>query len=272
MTEAPLVGLWCTGRSPLELAVSVHCSRKVMTILRKAGYSLCSCYTEITLPPSADKMKDAARTLKQLCLSSDLVLTFGCEGFAEGDIIPDVTEQVCTGRVTYFSNVLCGSVGVSAHGEEGGERSDGKMRIYPEEDEFERRAMARGRYRKNGLLTTKQEGAFKRFSGTSDDTVTDVTDDNENICSVMGKEDKLRFIKLRPSRATAGICEKALILNLTNDVVKACGAVDALLPAIGFTVYNLSGKSAALYISEENSLKATPEFQNFFTNDGIVNN
>lgn len=261
MTEAPLVGLWCTGRNALELAVSVHCSRKVMAILRDAGYSLGSCYTEITLPHSTQKMTVELKTMKRLCVASDLVLTFGCEGFSEGDVVPDITMRASDTTVTYFSNVLCGSVGVSVPDKDSSERGDGKLRLYPEEDEFCRRALARGRYH-NGSKPYRTQ-AFTSENNSDTDAL-------YHRCPPV--QEMSGFIKLRPSRAVSVICEKALVLNLTNDVSKAGEAVKALLPAIGFTVYNLSGKSAAFYICEENSLKATPEFQNFFTNNSIVNN
>lgn len=121
MTDSPKFGFLCTGKTPLELAVSVHCSHKMTESLRAAGYMPGACYTEILDGSAVDRVKHAGRTLEHLSRAVDLVLTVGCEGFAVGDDIPELTDAVCDKKATYFTSALCGAepvyVGVSQRSE-----------------------------------------------------------------------------------------------------------------------------------------------------------
>lgn len=207
MTDMPKTGFLCAGKNALELSVSVHCAQKLMKELKNSGFSIGSCYTELWELPTPERMSRAAKTLSCLCITNDLVITVGCEGFASGDVIPDITEAVCPKKAVYFSNVLCGSLGVTE-------------------------------------MAVKEE------------------------CS--GEECK-EPVEIPPSRAYAGICDGALILNFSNDVYSAAKLLKALIPAIGFTVYNISGKSAASVIQFEKSLKTSLECKDFFKKCSVVN-
>ena len=94
MTEAPKIGFLCTGKTPLELAVSIHCQSKMSPVLTEAGYAVGGCYTEIFDGSGPEKIKRAGKTLEYLCRSNDAVFTLGCEGFSAGDVIPELTEVV----------------------------------------------------------------------------------------------------------------------------------------------------------------------------------
>lgn len=207
MTDMPKTGFLCAGKNPLELSVSVHCAQKLMKELKNSGFFTGSCYTELWEMPTPERMNRVAKNLSYLCITNDLVITVGCEGFASGDVIPDITEVVCPKKAVYFSNVLCGSLKV------------------PE--------------------SAEQEG------------------DMDVECT--------EPVVISPSRAYAGICDGALILNFSNDVYTAVRLIKALIPAIGFTVYNISGKSAASVIQFEKSLKTSPECKDFFKKCSVVN-
>lgn len=208
MTDMPKTGFLCAGKNALELSVSVHCAQKLMKELKISGFSTGSCYTELWEMPTPERMSRAAKNLSYLCITNDLVITVGCEGFASGDVIPDITEAICPKKAGYFSNVLCGSLGVME-------------------------------------MAVQAEGA---------------------------EEEREESVEIPPSRAYAGICDGALILNFSNDVYTAVRLMKALIPAIGFTVYNISGKSAASVIEFEKSLKTSPECKDFFKKCSAVNN
>ncbi len=207
MTDMPKTGFLCAGKNPLELSVSVHCMNKLMKELKSSGFAAGSCYTELWDSPTPERLSRAAKTLSYLCITNDLVITVGCEGFASGDVIPDITEAVCPKKAVYFSNVLCGSLKVS-----------------------------------------DTAGLADAINGQCAEPV-----------------------EISPSRAYAGICDGALILNFSNDVYTAVKLMKALIPAIGFTVYNISGKSAASVIQFEKSLKTSLECKDFFKKCSVVN-
>lgn len=214
MTDMPKTGFLCAGKNALELSVSVHCAQKLMKELKNSGFSTGSCYTELWEKPTPERINRTAKNLSHLCITNDLVITVGCEGFASGDVIPDVTEAVCPKRAVYFSNVLCGSLKLRENAQPG---------EYPDAD----------------------------------------IDGGKDVCAAE--------VEIPPSRAYAGICEATLVLNFSNDVYTAVRLMKALIPAIGFTVYNISGRSAASVIEFEKSLKTSPECKDFFKKRSVVN-
>ena len=118
MTDAPKFGFLCVGKNPLDLSVSIHCSHKLSGLLRHFGFMPGGCYTEIINTDdtniSIDKL---SKSLRHLCLANDMVMTIGNTGFSDFDVIPDVTDSVCTKKVSYFTNILCGSaeINISHH-------------------------------------------------------------------------------------------------------------------------------------------------------------
>lgn len=63
MTEAPKIGFLCTGKTPLELAVSIHCQSKMSPVLTEAGYAVGGCYTEIFDGSGPEKIKRPEKRL-----------------------------------------------------------------------------------------------------------------------------------------------------------------------------------------------------------------
>lgn len=329
MTDKPKMGFLCTGKNPLELSVSVHCAYKLMEILRDAGFATGSCYTEIFSDTTERIIQRAAGTLSHLCISNDLVITVGCEGFDEADIIPDITDAVCRKKATYFSNVLCGSLKICAKNNNNAgmpQELEQKTRLFPDDDDVNfhntQSLKTQPCFEDKQSFSSKLDKALYKFSAkiTSRATTVDVdklthkdvakimtrpsninfTYDQEHACrshnkhyfkkanryfpgvketgddSAVHKEFSksccdTSYIEILPSRATSGIYEKSLILNTSNDVYTTLPLISALLPEIGFVVYNISGKSAPCAVQCENFLKTSFNFQEFFKKQVVVN-
>lgn len=331
MTDKPKTGFLCTGKNPLELSVSVHCAYKLMDILKCAGFATGSCYTEIFSDTTQKIIKHAAATLSHLCISNDLVITVGCEGFSTADIIPDITDAVCRKKVTYFSNVLCGSLKIYAQNNLAGNENicpEQKLRLFPDDDDnytLHKNSDSQSFEDKHSLCS-KLDKALQKFSAKisseqipgeqasipdkltynavtkimnrSLNNNTDfnsekaktlhskhflrsgniyfpgVTTKSDNISSSQNTNipnQSLTCLEIYPSRASAGISGKSLILNTSNDVYTTLPLIKALLPAIVFAVYNISGKSASAALQCENSLKSSLNFKDFFKNQVVVN-
>lgn len=207
MTDIPMVGFFCAGKTPFALSCSVHCAYKMMELLVQNGYTAGAHHTIITEPVCNEIQKRAEGTLVHLCKCCDLVITVGCEGFAVSDIMPDITENVCKKSASYFSSVLCGAR-KAIQAEE-----TSTLRIYP---------------------------------------------------SQCGED-------IFPSRATAGIYERTLVLNFSSNIRQSTAILGVLLPAIGFTVYNLSGKSARNSAEFKKFLNSSLDFHEVFKKECIVN-
>lgn len=114
MTDAPKFGFLCVGKNPLDLSVSVHCSYKLSGLLRHFGFMPGGCYTEIVNSKQTNISIDKiSKALKHLCLVNDMIMTIGNTGFSPYDIVPDITDTVCEKKVSYFTNILCGSAEIS---------------------------------------------------------------------------------------------------------------------------------------------------------------
>lgn len=76
---------------------------------------------------------------------------------------------------------------------------------------------------------------------------------------------------IAPSRATAGICGNSLVLNFPENAFAAVDLISLLIPAVGFTVYNLSGKSARNSDEFKKFLNSSLDFHEVFKKQCIVN-
>lgn len=100
MKNIPKVGFICTGADALELSGAICCCGKLIRLMKSAGYITGGCYSCI----SPDKNVDSLRQkLKYMCACSDVVITIGCEGFRETDVIPDVTSSLCDREASFFT-------------------------------------------------------------------------------------------------------------------------------------------------------------------------
>ena len=109
MTDIPKVGFLCAGKNPLSLSVSVHCTHKLTELFRENGFYSGGYYTVLTEPCTSLVTKRTTEKLLHLCNSCELVITVGCEGFGASDIIPDITEGICSKKTEYFTGILCGA-------------------------------------------------------------------------------------------------------------------------------------------------------------------
>ena len=313
MTEAPKIGFLCTGKTPLELAISIHCQSKMSTVLKEAGYDVGGCYTEIFDGSGPEKIKRAGKTLEYLCRSNQAVLTLGCEGFSAGDVIPELTDAVCTGSASYFTSVLCGAKELLADMPLGFSPANSRERLYSDDDRpesFRPRTLHTDRaeampfaekLRKALRKIDRQKLADFSADGSENSAIppSDTTPSRMSAGSAMrifagqaGRSDDWRqkrfceheqnslhetelpsahAIKIPPSRAHAGLLGQALLLNFSNDVASALPLLETLLPAIGFSVYNLSGKSAASCAEFEKKLKKIAKIEDFHEIKHAVN-
>lgn len=83
--------------------------------------------------------------------------------------------------------------------------------------------------------------------------------------------DTLNHNRTTPSRASAGICGNTLVLNFAENTTYSTALLSAILPAIGFAVYNLSGKSARNSAEFKNFLNSSLDFHEVFKKQYIVN-
>lgn len=74
-----------------------------------------------------------------------------------------------------------------------------------------------------------------------------------------------------PSRASSGICGSALVMNFPSDIGFSACIAEALLPAIGFVIYNITGKSARNSYEFKNFVNSSLEFHEVFKKECIVN-
>ena len=271
MTDIPKTGFLCAGKTPLELSASIHCAYKIMEVLNSEGYENAGYYTKIYSAYDKEKENKTEKVLERLCACCDLVFTVGCEGFSTCDVIPEITDKLCEKKVGYFSNILNGSRKVKIRTDravkDGKERDgDGVLRLFPDE----KTPSAVG---ENAFFT------FKNIFGANDGGKREKTEKppkktaSARIFSASSSK-KAKFYALSeeksafsdeyvcalPSRASSGIFRSALILNITNDVYTAIPLVKAVLPAINFAVYNISGKSAADFSSYKDEVKYSINF------------
>lgn len=89
---------------------------------------------------------------------------------------------------------------------------------------------------------------------------------------VTAQQNPFQSSPLPPSRAVSGICGNTLVLNFPCNTSYSTSLLSALLPAIGFAVYNLTGKSARNNAEFKNFLNSSLDFHEVFKKKYIVNN
>lgn len=311
MTEAPKVGFLCTGKTPLELAASIHCQSKMIPLLRSTGFVIGGSYTEMLECDTPEKIKRAGKTLEYLCHANDLVFTLGCDGFAPGDAIPDITEIVCTGTIPYFTNILCGSQPVCISQKTQDTRppkapekgSHSRIeRIYPDNATSKPFCPRSGLLQKHPMLADKQtrhslcvqlNRAFvgvqalfsvpteKDLSSQSNSRMTPqavsrvFSTPHTSTASFSARSHShspsQELFYAPPSRAQAGLLERALLLNFPGNAFTALPLLENLLGQISFSVCHISGKSAASHAAFEKSLKSNAEFESSCHFKHVVN-
>lgn len=294
MTDVPKFGFLCVGKNPLDLSVSVHASHKLAPLLRLAGFMPGGCYTEIIDINNVNlSFERAAKTLKHLCLSNELVITVGNTGFSEYDIIPDITDVICKRKASYFTNILCGSSYLPYQSDSTiiEHHLAGTYRLYPDrENASYEQCLQNSSAKSSGAFSSKLSSVLSRlsekitrpsdkinldsplYSGPAVNTKRSCNGSNnyDSDYPTFDKE-KTKTLRLHPSRACAGISDKSLILNFPSDPVSACNTAQAIMSALWVCVYNISGKSASQTFNYEKMLKSLPEFQEIINKKDIVN-
>jgi molybdopterin biosynthesis enzyme MoaB len=275
MTDIPKTGFLCAGKTALELSASIYCAYKISDFLRSKGYGNSGYYTRIYSSYDKERESKTARILERLCTCCDLVLTVGCEGFSRDDIIPDVTDVMCEKRVDYFSGILCGGRKIKKPDE--AEQNSGILRVFP--DEKPRFGAITGKIRlfspvpgeKNFTETEKKSGELKKINIMR--IISDNSRRNPHFFERAKEETRFseEYIEAKPSRASAGIMKNTLVLNFSNDVYTALPLVKAVLPAINFTVYNVSGKSAADFSAYKETVKSSINYDDFSNENYMIN-
>ncbi len=287
MTDAPKFGFLCVGKNPLDLSVSVHACDKLAKLLRLAGFMPGGCYTEIVDAGDIQlSMTRASRTIEHLCLSNELVMTIGNTGFSENDIIPDVTELICTKKASYFTNILCGSCNLPFANNDGFSNiiSAERIRVYPDSVPNKSAKYQQISNPHNSGTFSERIGSALTYLSEKLKQPCDKTNLDSPIysCSAVSKnkansdyssdlQGKITTLRLHPSRACAGIFKQTLILNLPSEEKSACDTISAVISALWVCVYNISGKSASLAFNYEKTLKSLPEFQEIINKKDIVN-
>ncbi len=103
MKDIPRVGFVCTGENALELSGAICCAGRFMRLFTENGYMTGGCYSCIS--PSK-QMTLLRERIGHMCACNDVVVAIGCDGFREGDVIPDIIDSVGNKALPYFSHKL----------------------------------------------------------------------------------------------------------------------------------------------------------------------
>lgn len=214
MTDLPYAALYVCGTSDINMQNASLTADMLKTALHRAGFTV-GAHMEKRLTGAKEDVPVLRDGLLHLTAVCDLVVTVGAVGFGRGDILPDVTNRLCTGRADYFAGILCGAYPIPCHDEALPPPSS----LPPFVPAAERRK------RERRLLWF---GFAPRRSAVSQPS------------SLRVPVQRLSH----PSRAAAGIIRQTLLVNFPSDVSDARMLADALLPSLAFAVFRLCGKAA----------------------------
>lgn len=99
MKDIPRVGFVCTGETALELSGAICCAGRLMRHFTDNGYMTGGCYSCISPSKQAGVLRER---IANMCACNDVVVTVGCEGFREGDVMPDIVNSLCRKDLPYF--------------------------------------------------------------------------------------------------------------------------------------------------------------------------
>lgn len=100
MKEIARVGFVCTGENALELSGAICCCGRLMRYFSEKGYMTGGCYSCIS--PSK-QMSLLRERILNMCACNDVVITVGCDGFRETDVVPDIVLSMSGRELSYFS-------------------------------------------------------------------------------------------------------------------------------------------------------------------------
>ena len=113
MREMPKAGFVCTGDNALELSGAICCAGRLMRFFNEKGYATGGCYSCIAPQKQIDSL---VKRVAALCDCNDVVLTVGCEGFRECDVMPETVLKIAHRTIPHFTDALCGDTYPDAEG------------------------------------------------------------------------------------------------------------------------------------------------------------
>lgn len=269
MTDIPSAGIVVCAAKAYELSAAKRTAGEMADRIRAEGVPV-KAYGEAIL--GTEDAADALReTLINMCAVCDLVVTVGGAGFHGSDIVPAVTDTVCTECAGCFAGVLCGAYPLPCADEDAPSFRDGNFC-----PAAERRKPFMARLRKMlyaPLFPRRGTRLAKDKSAASDDHRCQAPDDTDLFAGLVppsrrGREAWREDIALSPpfsrrplyigelprgtgnvcavraSRASAGIRGKTLVMNFPAEPTEADRLLRALLPQMICAIWQLSGKDA----------------------------
>lgn len=107
MKDIPRVGFICTGEDALELSGAICCAGRLMRHFTDFGYMTGGCYSCICPSKQAKAVRER---ICHMCACNDVVITIGCDGFGEGDIMPELVSSLSHRDLPYFSCKLASDI------------------------------------------------------------------------------------------------------------------------------------------------------------------
>lgn len=100
MKDLPRVGFVCTGENALELSGAICCAGRFMRHFNENGYITGGCFSCISPSKQSKLLRER---IIHMCACNDLVIAVGCDGFRQGDVVPDIILSMGCRELTYFS-------------------------------------------------------------------------------------------------------------------------------------------------------------------------
>ncbi len=111
MKDLPRVGFVCVGENPLELSSAICCAGRFMRLFSENGYMTGGSYSCINPSEQIKLLRDR---ISHMCACNDVVIVVGCDGFREGDVVPEIIDTISSRSLSYFSCLLSGESYVAA--------------------------------------------------------------------------------------------------------------------------------------------------------------
>ena len=103
MKNIARVGFVCTGENALELSGAICCAGRFMRHFTENGYMTGGCYSCISPSKQMSLLKER---VGHMCACNDVVVTIGCDGFRQSDVLPEIILSVCGRELHNFSAKL----------------------------------------------------------------------------------------------------------------------------------------------------------------------
>lgn len=111
MKDIPKVSFVCVGENALELSSAICCAGRFMRLFSENGYMTGGSYSCICPSGQVKLLRDR---VSHMCACNDVVVTVGCDGFREGDVVPEIIDTISSRSLSYFSCLLSGESYIDA--------------------------------------------------------------------------------------------------------------------------------------------------------------